>query len=436
MTNVRPTDTQALIVAGQRATDTGVNPTRPGLRDPEHLNEAIRVTSRSTWILLTSLALCVAGFITWGFLGRLDFSAGGPGVLLRSRSEVADVVARADGTVASIHVAPGQQVAAGDVLVSVTLSDLKAQRDLAKSALDAQRQEYAKYESASVADITRRKADVEIQTTTLQADIAEASNNRRLLRQIYSDYVTNWQQGLATRPQLQAALSRLDSVQQSVRQMTDRLMTLSTEEIEFENEVSRNLLDLKIRLIAAESRYRDLQVQFEIGSTIRSPVAGTVTEITTQINATVTTGEHLAVVESNTSARTLIAHAYLPIDQGKRVLSGMPAEISPTSIDEDIYGSIRGVVLRVSPLPISRAGLIAVLGDSSLVNMMTRAGAPIDVEIALQTDPHSEDGLSWTSATRPPTPITPGTTVAAKIVVDRLRPVSLILPSVVTWTHL
>src|SRR5687767_7862691 len=106
--------------------------------DPEHLNEAIRLTSRSTWILLVGLALCVAGVAAWSVVGRLAFHAKGQAVILLDRSVVADVVARAGGVIARIHVAPNQRVAVGDLLVTVALDEIAERLKQAKTAAEAQ----------------------------------------------------------------------------------------------------------------------------------------------------------------------------------------------------------------------------------------------------------------------------------------------------------
>lgn len=406
------------------------------VRDPEHLNEAIRLTSRSTWILLTALAFCAAGMVTWGIAGRLAFHAKGPGVILLDRSVVADVVARAGGTVTLIHKSPGDQVAIGDLLVTVGLDELDARLKQAKVALDAQRDVLDKYAKSSAADVVRRKQDLDQEVKSLHASLVEANESVGMLQKLYDNYTKELAGGLVTREQVQSIFDRLASARQTARQMTDQISKLQTAQIEFEDQVSRTLADFRTKLIGAEGTYNDLQVQYEVGSRIVSPAAGTVSEITTQMNATVTAGMKLAVVESGTAARKFIVHAYMPIDQGKRVSVGMPAQVSPSSVDEQIYGSIRGQVSRVSLLPVSREGLLAVLGDTALVNTMLAAGAPIEVEIALQSDPETKGGLRWTSATTPPTPVTPGTTASARIVVDRVRPIALVLPIVETWTHL
>ncbi|UYN94413.1 MAG: NHLP bacteriocin system secretion protein [Enhydrobacter sp.] len=406
------------------------------IRDPEHLNDAIRLTSRSTWILLGGLSLCMLGVIIWGFLGRLDFHAKGPGVILLDESAVANVVARAGGTVTKIHVKTGQVVELGQVLVSVKLDEIEERRDQAAIALKAQQDEWTRYQATSASDVKRRQQDLDQEIRSLNASLAESDKSRTMLEKLYNDYVTQLQRGLATREQVQQAFDRLNSMRQSIREMTDRISTQKTQQIEFEDQVARSLAQMRMQVIDAESRLKDLQVQFDVGSQIRSPVNGTVSELTVQMNQTVASGMKLLVIESGSGQAPLIVHAYLPIDQGKRVEVGMPVQVSPSSIDERIYGSIRGQVAKVSALPMSREGLQAVLGDPALVAMMMIGGAPIEVLISLDRSPDTADGLAWTSLTSPPTAVTPGVTAASRIVVDRVRPISLILPIAETWTHL
>ncbi|MER8375937.1 NHLP bacteriocin system secretion protein [Mesorhizobium sp. M0152] len=406
------------------------------LRDPEHLNQAIQLTSRSTWILFVALALCVSGAVAWGFVGRLAFHAKGQGVILLDRSVVADVVARTGGTVAQIHVKPGDTVTRRDLLVTVKLDEVAERLEQARIAVQAQRGESENYDKTSHADVERRRQTLHQEISSLKASLADAEKNRQMIQGLYEAFVTEVKRGFATRIQEQLEFGRLIDVQRSIRQMTDQIQKLQTEEIEFEDLVHRSRTELRIKVIDAEASYRDLQVQFEVGSAIRSPVDGTVSEITTYPNATVAAGINLITVESSTLERRMIVHAYLPIDQGKRVVAGMHALISPSSIDEQIYGSIKGQVSQVSLLPVSRGDLLAVLGNEALVDTLMGAGAPVRIEIELEADPDTTDGLHWTSAARPLTEVTPGTTAAVNIVVDRVTPLSLVLPIVRTWAHL
>ena len=415
--------------------DTKEPSRQTAIRDPEHLNEAIRLTSRSTWILLSGLLLCVAGVVAWALLGRLDFHARGGGVILPKRSEVANVVARAAGIVTEIHAAPGRRVQAGDLLVTVKLDEIKERRDQAATELKAQQDELQRYSTTAQADIERRRKDLDQELASLQASLGEFTKSRGMLDSLYANYVSEVQRGLATREQLQATYDRLNSARQSIRQINDKLASEKTSQIEFENQAARNLSDLRMRVIEAQGKLADFDVQLDVGSTIRSPVAGVVTEVTAQINQTVTPGAKLMVVQSDTRASSMVVHAYLRIDEGKRVRPGMPAQVSPTSIDERIYGSIRGEVTGVSALPMSHEGLEAVLGNSSLVTDMMKAGPPIEVLIALHASSATADGLAWTSGISPPTRVTAGGTATSRIVIDSVSPFSLIVPIARTWTH-
>jgi HlyD family secretion protein len=406
------------------------------LRDPEHLNDAIRLTSRSTWILLVTLVLCIGVILAWGFFGRLSFHALGQGVVLRDRSAVSEAVAWTNGTVLKIHADVGQRVAVGDPLVSIRLDEVEERYVQAKKKHDAQQAELDRYDGASRSDITLRQKDLDQELKSLEDGVAGAQQNLAILQRMYTDASSDLARGLGTRATMQSAFDRLTTVQQNMRQMTDKLSSLKTQQIEFENSVTKTVAQLRMQVISAEAEVRDLEVQLRVGSTIRSPAAGTVSAVTTQLNATVTTGKQLAVIQSRTDVETLVVHAYLPIDQGKRVAAGMAAQVTPTSIDQQIYGSIRGRVLSVSDLPMSREALLAVLGDATLVSQMIRSGAPIEVQIALEADPNTASGLRWTSSTGPPSRVTPGTTVTSRIVYEQMAPIALILPIVETWTHL
>lgn len=408
---------------------------RPAIRDPEHLNDAIRLTSRSTWILLATFCLCMAAIVAWSFLGRLSFHAIGMGVVLRDRSQVSDAVAWTNGTVTRIHVNVDDKVAAGDTLVSVRLDEVEARHAQAIKQLDAQRAELERYDKTSQAEIKRRQQDLDQQLTSLQQSITDSQQNLAILQRMYNDASNELQRGLGTRSAMQSSFDRLTTVQQQLREMADKLSTLKTQQVEFEDQVARNLAQLRMQVISAETAARDLEAQLKVGSTIVSPADGTVAEVTTQLNTTVTLGAKLVVVQTRTDVQKLVVHAYLPIDQGKRVSPGMAATVTPTSIDQQIYGSIRGTVTRVSDLPMSKQGLQAVLGDETMAAQMIAKGSPIEVRIELAADPTTASGLQWTSSSGPPSRVTPGTTVSSRIVYERVAPIALVLPVVETWTH-
>jgi len=124
---------------------------------------------------------------------------------------------------------------------------------------------------------------------------------------------------------------------------------------------------------------------------------------------------------------------YFEIGKGKKIHPGMSAEVAPSSIERDLYGSIRGKEDTVSDLPETQAGLMAVLGNEALVEKMMGAGAPIKVVISLKKDPKTFSGLKWSSSKGPPLKVTTGDTAFASVTVREERPINLVVPIFKTW---
>ena len=91
------------------------------------------------------------------------------------------------------------------------------------------------------------------------------------------------------------------------------------------------------------------------------------------------------------------------------------------------YGYIEGVVTKVSEYPASRQGMERVLGNAELAQTFSKLEAPIAIHVRLKTAKTSS-GYKWTSASGPDMRIKGGTLCAAKIVIAKQRPISLLLP--------
>ncbi|NNC00667.1 hypothetical protein HI113_43170 [Corallococcus exiguus] len=77
-----------------------------------------------------------------------------------------------------------------------------------------------------------------------------------------------------------------------------------------------------------------------------------------------------------------------------------------------------------------------IIGDDDLVSQLMASGAPIEVQMTFESDPTTRSGLRWTSSSGPPLQITPGTTAESMILVQRQRPIPLVVPLAQTWLSL
>jgi biotin carboxyl carrier protein len=88
------------------------------LSSPERLDELMQVTRPRAWLALIAVAIVVAAAVAWSVVGELSTRVVGEGILLRGGGPTV-VVTRAAGTVTTLGVRPGQQVARGAMLARI-----------------------------------------------------------------------------------------------------------------------------------------------------------------------------------------------------------------------------------------------------------------------------------------------------------------------------
>ena len=133
-------------------------------RDREFLPAALEILETPPAPIPVALMLTICAFfaaaLAWSFVGRLDVHAVAPGKIETVSS--AKVIQPFDnGKIAAIHVANGQHVKAGDLLLEM---------DPAEAAADADAARAERFES--MAEITRRKYEVGV------AEIARRARER------------------------------------------------------------------------------------------------------------------------------------------------------------------------------------------------------------------------------------------------------------------
>ena len=99
------------------------------------------------------------------------------------------------------------------------------------------------------------------------------------------------------------------------------------------------------------------------------------------------------------------------------------------TVRREEYGFLVGAVSFVSPQPATRQGMLRTLGNEILVEQLAGAGAPFLVEAELEPDAATPSGFRWSSGSGPPSSVESGTLVSVQVVVERQRPISLLIPA-------
>lgn len=164
---------------------------------------------------------------------------------------------------------------------------------------------------------------------------------------------------------------------------------------------------------------------------VLAPRAGEVTLLQAVPGAYLNPGDSLLTLRAEEG--DLRAILYLPADQGKRVRKGMPAKVSPSTVEVEDYGYLLGRVVRVASYPADEREMLETLGSEDLVQFFLKDGnvyqaAPIQVVVELQRDLATPTGYLWSSKPGPDFGVTAGTVCTAEIVSQSQRPVDLVIP--------
>lgn len=126
---------------------------------------------------------------------------------------------------------------------------------------------------------------------------------------------------------------------------------------------------------------------------------------------------------------------YIPVEQGKRVETGMSIQLAPNGVDASQSGWLLGVVRSVSQYPTSTTAMSKVLGNEQLVQYIlnNERGAVMEVKFDLVKDENSESDYLWTSFVGQHKPITAGSFCTGSIIIDRVPPIEKVFYKFSQW---
>lgn len=159
---------------------------------------------------------------------------------------------------------------------------------------------------------------------------------------------------------------------------------------------------------------------------VASPVEGTVATVLVRSGGVTDRGTALATIEPASSEAVVVA--FIAAGPGKRVVPGMEARVAPASVPRSQYGTLKGAVTAVSPVPVPPERVILVVGgNASLVDYFLTEGPILEVTVRLEDDPSTPSGYAWTTGDGPPGQVTLGTLAAVEVVLSEAAPISHIL---------
>lgn len=181
------------------------------------------------------------------------------------------------------------------------------------------------------------------------------------------------------------------------------------------------------RIGELEDRLELLRARADLAGRVVTPYHGRVVEMKANAGDVVAEGRSLFSIEFG--ERTLEAVVYLPPQSEiKRVRPGAAVQVSPNTARREEYGFLLGRVTALSEFPASRQGMMALLNNEALVQLLSQQGAPFAVRVELERDPASASSYRWSSAAGAALEVSSGTLCTASVLLREQPPITLVVP--------
>ena len=156
--------------------------------------------------------------------------------------------------------------------------------------------------------------------------------------------------------------------------------------------------------------------------------AGLVMEIPLRKGDYIQPGTTIAVIDTADLDMPIEALVYFSGTDGKKLQPGMKIGLVPSTVKQEEYGYIVGIIMEVSQFPVSDNYLNSSLQNTSLVNTFKQIMNPIEVKVSIIPDPQSYSGYKWSSSKGPQQKIGSGFMCDASVITESHRPVSILIP--------
>jgi HlyD family secretion protein len=261
---------------------------------------------------------------------------------------------------------------------------------------------------------------------------ASIEANERTLRTLNDKIASEGQlvqQGLLTRQSLLATTQERDGVEERVRQNRSELVQLDAEGGQVANQNQKAVQESQAALTEAERELARLESELRTTSEVTSPYTGRVLEVMAEQGSMVERGRPILTVDlTGKAVKGLEAILYIPSVHGKKIKPGMEVQIAPSTVKKEEFGYLLGTVTYVSDFPVTPQGMTRVLKNEQLVSTLSGDDAPYEIHVDLLPDPDNLSTYRWTSSEGPPLRIQSGTLASAGIVVERRRPILMVIP--------
>ena len=397
------------------------------MASPERVDRPTRLVGASGWLILICFLVTIVAGAVWALQTKAPVKVRAQGILI-DQGGLVEIAAEQGGLLEDVRLKPGDVVEVGQIVATLSRSELRRELAGAEAKLDDLRDRYVRLKAAHSARADREAQADQRRLQTI-SDTRSSLMDRRALLQSRAEKLAP----LAERKVVPEI--RLIEAQIAVSDLDERLAVMNEEaqrvRLDAAERASQREFELLEDSLAIDEQQRiiaRLSERLSEEKVITSTHRGQVVEIKVNAGDVLASGSALATLAPVDLGRDLQALMYVPPADGKRVEPGMLAEIAPTTVEREVYGHILAEVLSVAPLPATPEGMRRILQNDQLVEQLSVGGAPIEVRLSLKTDPATATGFAWSASQGPVGGVNAGTLLEGKVVIEERPLIDLVIP--------
>lgn len=397
------------------------------LASSEHVNRPVTLVGASGWLILLCFAALIGLGVAWALATKAPIKARGQGILI-DQAGLVELVSEQGGLLQSIEIAAGDLVEEGQVIATLSRTNLRRELSGAQALLVDRQQRYDQMLAAQNDRVDREKTADERRLATILRITETLQERVPTLQNLAIELEELAERGLVPQRRLLDAQIAVLNLEERISTLQEEAQGIELEALDREAQRAFELLDERLSIGEQTRLIERLEAQLAEERVIRSTHAGRIVELQVNIGDVLPEGRALATLTQTGDDRELLALMFVPPEDGKRIEQGMVAEVDPTTVEREVFGHILAEVIAVSELPSTPEGMRRILQNDQLVQQLSLAGAPIEVRIRMTRDDTTETGYAWSASDGPVSGVNAGTLLEGRILLEERPLVDLLVP--------
>lgn len=398
------------------------------LSSPEQLDQLMQVTTPRAWTALIGVGLLIACAVLWGVYGSIPTKVVGQGIMMKSGG-VFDIVSTSEGSVKDLYIKAGDIIQKGQVVARVAQSELLQQIKSMGAVLEEQEEKYHRESIYGAKEVLMEQESMRQQRANLASIVTSKGERVNWLQEKLQNQKEVLEMGLITRQRYLDTVQELSGAKLKIREADNEIQQIDIRLHQLEVRKDQELSKIQLEINETKRRLNALREDLNEYSRVVSPHSGRVLEVDVNKGAVIGKGASLAKMElMGRDIKNLETVLYFPAREGKKIRRAMRANVAPSTVKQEEFGFLLGLVTYVSDFPSTKQAMMRTLQNDALVRELSTGGTPIEVRVDLIPDPRTPSGYKWSSSRGPEIIIRTGTLCQATITVDDRRPISMIIP--------